>query len=1167
VRELQPFDDLDLVGGNDDLSGDAGIDVILGQRGNDVIQGGADDDELIGGLGGDNIDGDDGHDFILADAGQILRDVDEDGKPQLNSDLVWHRDIVTERIARVVDIIPLGPTGLINAPADLIDRLLDADQFVLASMHLPSGQLHTNSDGISQTVALLLDLVDADDDMVDGGDGNDIVLGQRGDDNLRGGIGDDLLIGDHGINVAPYETDLPQMIDATRLIAAVPGYDSLSGIELDLPGLGHLMVPDFVAEPGTLVAERPRWDRVTDINAVLSNLANDDRISTTDKLRLSASVMITPDFLGDTDVLSGNDTINGDDVAGLGDGDDWIVGDQWIVNSDLQSGIAPVDEAIERVRATIAGIMHALESASLDRGVVQHSIHAQPVVERDIYVASDALSGGDGADTIIGDNALVELPSTQTIPGSGTVAENAAELLRRLNVYRTLSDDAIQLVSRGHLDLIDQLLDDAEAMRPELPVVAGDDVQYVQHHQLNFGNDSLFGESGSDTMVGGDALMIAPYVTGEDGDFPDSQGVVGLDPDSLRALEQNLFEQLRLQQVDLDERHQSRLINVAEELARRPSLNRIAYVPTLDRSIDNDTIAGGEDNDFIGGDFGVLVSPLLRDTPSDDDALRDLDQHVEAMLDLIANLDRLDHATSFDRSVGREAQAASTTDAMAPESRHAEIGGQWILGQDTLHGDAGSDVILGDHASMVSAITVDDPAVFTSLRRSNYHLEFIDDSMRTFLESTSLHGVMISLQGDLIRGGDGNDMLMGAVGADDIDGEQGDDTILGGNGFDTLTDGRGNNWIRNDGGNYPKLDPQEELGAFRFDNMTSVNKQLFIDAAAGAIAPVGWQIDSGGNESDPGNGDPDAPAEPNDRTVDIHGDDIAVTGQPVAYTATIESFPDGAIASYFWEIKDSAGKLVQTGIGQSASFTLHVAGDYTVHLKTFDTENGHGKRTHALTVQSSRLVSDSNAPGQYILIVGGTDGDNDIRLKDVRTEPNSVEVRTRVGRSTWTREVFSDISRVEVYGGDGNDDVSADRTLTIPVHLYGGAGDDELRGGAGNDFLDGGAGDDRLNGQSGNDVIVGSFGADRIDGGFDDDLLIADAIDQISADRLLADWSNSSLTPADRMASLVTDLLDAKIADGAVDDSDGDRGNDWVFGQSIDTTHARRGDEDLQTIY
>ncbi|WP_143549339.1 calcium-binding protein [Rhodopirellula bahusiensis] len=1161
VRELQPFDDLDLVGGNDILSGDAGIDVILGQRGNDLIHGGTDDDELIGGLGADTINGDDGHDFILADAGQILRDTNEDETPQLNSDGVWHRDILTERIARVIDIIPLGPTGLIDAPADLIDRLLDADQMVLASMHLPSGQLHTNSEGISQTVALLLDLVDADDDTVDGGDGNDIVLGQRGDDNLRGGLGDDLLIGDHGINVAPYETDLPQMIDATRLIAAVSGYDSLSGIELDLPGLGHLMVPDFVAEPGALVAERPRWDRVTDINAVFSNWANDDRISTMDNLRLSASVMLTPDFLGHTDVLSGEDTIHGEG------GDDWIVGDQWIVNSDLQSGIAPVDEAIERVRATIAGIMHALESASLDRGVVQHSINAEPVVEREIDVASDELRGGDGADTIIGDNALVELPSTQTIPGAGTVAENAAELLRRLDLYRTLSDDAIQLVSRGHLDLIDQLLDDAEAARPTLPVIAGNDIQYVQHYQLKFGDDSLFGDAGSDTMVGGDALMIAPYVTGEEGDFPDSQGAVGLDPDSLRALEQNLFEQLRLQQVDLDERHQSRLINVAEELARRPSLDRIAYVPTLDRSIDNDTIEGGEGNDFIGGDFGVLVSPLLRDTPADDDALRDLDQHVEAMLDQIANLDRLDHATSFDRSVGREAQAASTTDAMAPELRHAEMGGQWILGQDTLQGDAGSDVILGDHASMVAAITIDDPAAFTSLRRSNYHLEFIDDSMRTFLESSSLNGVTISLQGDHIRGGDDNDMLMGAVGADDIDGEQGDDTILGGNGFDTLADGLGNNWIRNDGGNYPKLDPQEELGAFRFDNMTSVNKQLFLDAAAGAIAPVGWQIDSGGNENDPGNGDPDDPAVPTERDVDFDGDFIAVTGQPISYSATFKSLPDGAIVSYLWEVKDSSGELVQTGAGQSVVFTLHVADDYTVEVDTVDTKNGAGTMTHTLKVLDHRLKSDPHASGQFILMVGGTEGDNDIRLKDVRLEPNSVEVRTRTGRSSWTRDIFSDISRVEVYGGDGNDDVSADRTLTIPVRLYGGAGDDELRGGAGNDFLDGGAGDDRLNGQSGNDVIVGGYGADRIDGGFDDDLLIADAIDEISADRLLRDWSNSSLTPADRMANLVTDLLDAKIADGAVDDSDGDRGTDWVFGQSIDTTHARRGDEDLQTIY
>ncbi|MCC9643317.1 hypothetical protein LOC71_13610 [Rhodopirellula sp. JC740] len=1161
VRELQPFDDLDLIGGDDVLRGDAAMDMLLGQRGDDTIEGGDHDDELIGGLGGDTIHGGSGHDFILADAGQILKDLHSDGSPQINHDGVWHRDFVTERIARVIDVIPLSPTALSELPADLVDRLLDADQIVLASVHLPTGQFHSDHNGVSQTVALLLDLVAADDDIVDGGDGNDVVLGQRGDDFLRGGAGDDLLIGDHGINVAPYETDLPQMVDATRLIGTVAGYDALSGMELDLPGLGHVIVPDFVAEPGKLVDERPRWDRVTDINSELSNIANDDRISTTDNLHLSASVMITPDLQGHTSVLSGGDTVLGDD------GDDWIVGDQWIVNSELHSGIAAVDEAIERVQSTIAGVMHALSSATLDRDVVRHELHSQPITETDIRVANDTLQGGDGNDTLIGDNGTVELPSTQAIPGSGTVSENALTLLNRLNAYRMMADDAIQLVSRVHYGLIEQLLADAESARPGLPSLSTNQIEFVQYRQLVWGNDEIDGDSGNDTLVGGDSLMVAPYVTGEEADFPETEGAIGLDADSLRVLEHELFEHLRVQQASLEQRHQSRLVNVAQEIQRGPGLDRIAYVPSWDRSLDNDTIRGGDDDDWIGGDLGILVSPLLRDVPLTEDARRDLDQHVEAMLDQISNLDRDQHATSFDRRIGRLAQAASTTDAMTPEARHDRIEGQWIIGQDTLFGDGGDDIVLGDHGSMVAAITVPTPMDYTSLRRSNYHLEFIDDSMRTFLESSTLDDVGVQLQGDVIRGGDDDDVLMGAVGNDDMDGDAGNDTLLGGNGADLLSDGNGTNWIRSDGGNYPKLDLQVEMGQFRFDHLASINQQLFLDAALGAPDPVGWKVQSDGNEFDPGNGDPDAPATPETRQVDLDGELDAVTGQAILYSATVTDLPGGALVGYLWEVQNADGKIVLTGAGQRVAFTLHAAGQYTVQVRSSDTQNGAGVAALTLTVHATRLIADDDHPGKFILAIGGTDEDNDIRLMADRSSADSVEMRTRIGRGTWDRQWFTDISRIEVYGGDGNDDLSADRRLRIPVRLFGGAGDDELRGGAANDLLDGGVGDDRLQGQSGNDVVIGGYGADRIDGGFDDDLLIADALDAFSADRLLADWSDSALEPADRMTGLVNDMLAAKVADGAVDDLDGDRGLDWLFGQTIETLHARRGDDDLTTLY
>ncbi|MFK8111404.1 MAG: hypothetical protein AB8B91_04360, partial [Rubripirellula sp.] len=176
VRDVQPFDDRDLISGDDNLSGSAGMDIIRGQRGDDTIHGGDADDELIGGLGEDTINGDAGQDFILGDAGQILRDFNSDGTPQLNSDGTWHRDLLTERIARVTEIVPLDPAGLIDLPADVATRLLAADQVLLASIRLPSGEFQLDATGQLQSVALLLDLVDANADTVDGGAGNDIVL-------------------------------------------------------------------------------------------------------------------------------------------------------------------------------------------------------------------------------------------------------------------------------------------------------------------------------------------------------------------------------------------------------------------------------------------------------------------------------------------------------------------------------------------------------------------------------------------------------------------------------------------------------------------------------------------------------------------------------------------------------------------------------------------------------------------------------------------------------------------------------------------------------------------------------------------------------------------------------------------------------------------------------
>lgn len=81
-------------------------------------------------------------------------------------------------------------------------------------------------------------------------------------------------------------------------------------------------------------------------------------------------------------------------------------------------------------------------------------------------------------------------------------------------------------------------------------------------------------------------------------------------------------------------------------------------------------------------------------------------------------------------------------------------------------------------------------------------------------------------------------------------------------------------------------------------------------------------------------------------------------------------------------------------------------------------------------------------------------------------------------------------------GGNGNDTLFGDSGND---RLDGAAGNDFLRGGSGNDTIDagqgndlinGGVGDDRLNGNDGNDGLAGSSGNDLLDGGAGKDTLV-----------------------------------------------------------------------------
>lgn len=85
------------------------------------------------------------------------------------------------------------------------------------------------------------------------------------------------------------------------------------------------------------------------------------------------------------------------------------------------------------------------------------------------------------------------------------------------------------------------------------------------------------------------------------------------------------------------------------------------------------------------------------------------------------------------------------------------------------------------------------------------------------------------------------------------------------------------------------------------------------------------------------------------------------------------------------------------------------------------------------------------------------------------------------------------LSRLNILAGAGNDYISIASTITAGTVVYGGAGDDTISTGAGNDYIYGEAGNDTLLAGSGNDYLYGGSGADTVDGQAGNDRLWGDS--------------------------------------------------------------------------
>jgi Ca2+-binding RTX toxin-like protein len=198
-------------GGNDTLLGEAGNDLLFGGDGNDVLAGGEGDDYLDGGSGTDSLQGGAGNDTYVYDTFDTI--IDNQG---LNR-IVFGEGISPEDLRLYTFTVSGQPRLLIERPGQLGPGL-EIRGATLTSTNF----VYQFADGRTLSQAEFVEATYHVSRNIDGGPGNDTLVGSSGGDTMFGGAGDDTLYGNGGNDALRGHT-------GNDVLFGGPGNDSLWG--------------------------------------------------------------------------------------------------------------------------------------------------------------------------------------------------------------------------------------------------------------------------------------------------------------------------------------------------------------------------------------------------------------------------------------------------------------------------------------------------------------------------------------------------------------------------------------------------------------------------------------------------------------------------------------------------------------------------------------------------------------------------------------------------------------------------------------------------------------------------------------------------------------------------------------------------------------------------
>jgi Ca2+-binding RTX toxin-like protein len=801
------------------LEGDAGNDTIQGSRFNDTLRGGDGNDVLIGGRGNDQVYGDAGDDRMTwnnGDGTDLFEGGDGVDTARVNGSNANEVFALTANGTRVrFDRLDPAPFALDIGTTERLELEMGAGDDSFSAVGNLAALIQVTVDGGAGNDTIL---GSNGADLLIGGDGNDFIDGQQGNDTALLGAGDDVFQWDPG--------------DGSDVVEGQDGFDTLV-----FNGSGGNEIMAAAANGGRVLFTRNLGNIVMDLDGI-------ERLEIN---TLGGSDMVTVSDLSGTDVSQVDIDLAGTLGGTTGDGQADVVvanGTNAADTVDIVDSAGTVSVAGLSALITITGaegandalVINALDgddtitATTLPAGVIKLTLDGG--AGNDTLFGSqgaDVFLGGSGNDTVFGDNGndLALLGSGDDLfqwdPGDGNDTIDGQDGYDTLLFNGSSASENVNVVANGGRALF--LRDIANV------VMDLDNVERIDFNALGGADTIVVGDlTGTDVErvnidlgVNGAGDGATDTVTSNGTNAADIVAVIGADGGATLL---GTVTMINMQNIEsANDRLTVNLLG-GDDVFEGSSLDADVFAGvTVNGGLGNDVFIGSEGNDLFNGGDGDDVALMGNgdDTfvwnPGDDSDILEGQAGLDRMLfngsnasenvNISANggrvlftrdvanvvmdlndVERIDF-NAFGGIDTVTIDDLSGTDVVEVNVNLAAAIGGSDGAADTVEvrGTSGDDVaIVSGDASGVSVLGLAAQVNITGQEGASDTLAIRGGAGDDVIDASSVAAGAIRL---VLDGGDGNDVIIGSDGDDVLIGGNGDDVLLGGLGNDTIVGGDG----------------------------------------------------------------------------------------------------------------------------------------------------------------------------------------------------------------------------------------------------------------------------------------------------------------------------------------------------------------------------------------